>query len=377
MATAKNTRTTTARTDNRTASEIAREKLTEAVALVATRKAEHEQAEIAREELAARLSSGDDTITSLDLAAATFAIERAELLAKAAGKRIKPAETALDSAQAIDNPSLARFVAERIEADPFVFGVYGFPVAVNADDRSNPGVYVNQATATSTDPTTGIMSGRVGITVVSPNGSPIDGAAILAGLAAIEASGNGQVSTNASPSRNGVTVDVRLSNIKPDVPTLATDVDSEALRNFGLDVTDAITKQGGWVDLSNADQYGGGMYGNTRGSFGNRTKRILSGLNGATIANVERDGDQERRTVRVDFDLSSRYFGILDLSGYTKTGVSGLVGEIVAGVGRVEAARVVTEDPTTERPTPGKEFSSPKSGVRVVVEVVAVARIAG
>ncbi|NJC10606.1 hypothetical protein F4558_000432 [Micromonospora profundi] len=366
------------RTTARTATEIAREKLTEAVALVDRRQTEHERAEETEAELITRLTRGDASVSALDLLTARAEIERTGYLIEAARKAIKPAEKALNSAQATDNPTLARFVAERIEADPFAFGLFGLTVTVNADDRSKPGVYVNQATATKANPTTGIMSGAVTVTVVTPNGQPIDGAAILAGLAAIEASGNGQVSTNASPSPSGVTVDVRLTNIKPDVPTLATSVNGEALRNFGLDLVSAITKQGGTVDLSNADQYGGGMFGNTRGSFDNRASRILSGLNSSTVVNTEQDDDQERRTVRVEFDLTSRYYGSQELSEFTRNGIKSLVGEIAAGIGRVESARVVSDQVATEANKPGREFSNYQQvNGSVVVEVVAVARIAG
>ncbi|GAB3986151.1 hypothetical protein V1634_29120 [Plantactinospora veratri] len=362
----------------RTATDIAAEMLTEARALVDQRRTEHEQAEETHAELITRLTRGDASVSALDLVTAEAEITRLGYLVEAARKAVTPAEKALDSAQAVDSPTLARFVAERIEADPFAFGVYGFPVTVNADDRSNPGVYVNQANATTTDPATGIMSGRVGITVVTPNGTPVDGGAMLAGLAAIESSGAALVGASASPSPAGVTLDVRLSNVKPDMPNLPADVDSKALRNFALDLIGDITKRGGWSDQRNADPYGGGMYGNTRGDFGNQAKRILSGLESVTVASDGRNGDQERRTVRIVFDLSSRLYGIRDFSEFTRASIGNLPGEIAAGIGRIKEARVVSEEPSTEKPTPGQEFSnSLKAGVRVVVEVDAVARIAG
>ncbi|MFI7429263.1 hypothetical protein ACIBPB_19930 [Micromonospora sp. NPDC049836] len=363
----------------RTATDIAAEKLTEALALVDQRQAEHEQAEETAAELVARLTRGDDKVSALDLVTAEAEITRLGYLIEAARKAVKPAERALDSAQAIDSPTLARFVAERIEADPFAFGVFGLTVAINADDRSKPGVYIGQASATTTNPATGIMSGQVGITVVSPNGSPIDGAAMLAGLARIEASGAALVSTNASPSPQGVTVDVRLSNVKPDVPALPAEVDSNALRNFALDLIDSITNRGGRSNQRTSDPYGGGLYGgNGLWDQAAKVKNIGSALNTVTVTNRGRDGDQERRTVRVVFDLTSRVVGTRQIGEYTRNSVGKLVGEVAAGIGRIKAAHVVSEQPTTEQPTPGNEFSnSLKSGVRVVVEVDAVARVAG
>ncbi|GIG92380.1 flagellar FliJ family protein [Plantactinospora endophytica] len=373
MATKPNSKTT------RTATDIAAEKLTEARALVDQRRTEHEQAEETHAELITRLTRGDASVSALDLVTAEAEITRLGYLVEAARKAVTPAEKALDSAQAIDSPTLARFVAERIEADPFAFGVYGFPVTVNADDRTKPGVYVNQATATKTDPGTGIISGHVGITVVTPNGSPIDGAAVLAGLAAIERAGAALVNANASPSPDGVTVDVRLTDVKPDMPTLTADIDSNALRNFALDLIENITKQGGWSSRGDSDPYGGGLYGGSGlWDRGTSVRRILSGLDTVTVTSQGRDGDQEQRTVRVVFDLSSRQFGARDLSEFTRTSIGNLVGEMAAGIGRIEAARVVSGEPTIEKPTPGREFSdSAKSGVRLVVEVDAVARIAG
>ncbi|MFY1687288.1 hypothetical protein [Plantactinospora sp. WMMB782] len=366
-------------TTTRTATDIAAEKLIEARALVDQRRTEHEQAEETHAELITRLTHGDASVSALDLVTAEAEITRLGYLAEAARKAVTPAEKALDHAAAIDSPTLAQFIAKHIEADPFAFGAYGFPVTVNADDRSEPGVYVNQATATKTEPATGIMSGRVGITVVTPNGTPVDGAAMLAGLAAIESSGAALVSASASPSPAGVTLDVRLSNVKPDLPTLPVDVDSKALRDFALDLIGDITKRGGWSDQRNADPYGGGMYGGT-GLWDHRAavKRISSALDSVTVASDGRDGDQDRRTVRIVFDLSSRQYGIRDFSEFTRASIGNLVGEIAAGIGRVEGARVVSEEPSTEKPTPGREFSnSLKSGLRMVVEVDAVARVAG
>ncbi|MEU7995377.1 hypothetical protein AB0B83_08570 [Micromonospora sp. NPDC049060] len=354
-------------THTKTATEQAAERLAEARALVDQRQAEHEQAEETHAELITRLTRGDDTISPLDLAAAHFAIERAELLIGAARKGIKPAEMALDSAQAIDSPTLARFVAERIEADPFAFGCFGMSVTVNADDRSAPGVYVNQANATTTNPATGIMSGRVGITVVTPNGNPVDGAVMLAGLSGIEASGAALVATHASPNPAGVTVDVRLTNVKPDVPTLPAEVDGKALRDFGLDLASDIGSRGGEV-THNADNP---LYAVT-------VRSISAVLDDATVTNQERDGDQERRTVRVEFTLSSRKYRAAEVNEYTRVSVGELVGEMAAGIGRVKAARVVSEKATTEAGKPGQEFSNSRTvSVRVVVEVDAVARIAG
>ncbi|MFI7650000.1 hypothetical protein ACIBTZ_28545 [Micromonospora sp. NPDC049460] len=372
MATAKKNTT-------RTATEQAAEKLTEVLALVDQRQAEHEQAEETYAELVARLTRGDASVSALDLVTAEAEITRLGYLIEAARKAVKPAERALDAASAIDSPTLARFIAERIEADPFAFGVYGMPVVINADDRSKPGVYVNQANATKTEPATGIMSGQVGITVVTPNGTPVDGAAMLAGLARIESTGAALVSANASPSPQGATVDVRLSNVKPDVPALPAEVDGNALRNFALDLIDSITNQGGRTNQRTSDPYGGGMYGgNGLWDQAANVKRIGSALDTVTVTSQGRDGDQERRTVRVVFDLTSREFGSRRLGEFTRNSVGNLAGEIAAGIGRVKAARVVSEQTTTEQPTPGMEFSrSPKVGVRVVVEVDAVARVAG
>ncbi|MEU8047788.1 flagellar export protein FliJ [Micromonospora echinofusca] len=359
------TKTKTTRT--KTATEQAAERLTEARALVDQRRAEREQAEETHAELIGRLTRGDASVTGLDLVTAEAEITRLGYLIEAARKAVKPAERALDAAQAIDSPTLARFIAERIEADPFAFGVYGLPVIVNADDRSKPGVYVNQANATTTDPATGIMSGRVGITVVTPNGSPVDGAAMLAGLAGIEVSGAALVTTHASPSPAGVTVDVRLSNVKPDVPTLPAEVDGNALRTFGLDLVTDIAGRGG----ESTQGQGNPLYEVS-------VKRIRFALDGVTVTGQERDADQERRTVRVVFDLASSAFRADQISEYTRTSVGNLAGEMAAGIGRVNAARVVSEKATTESGKPGQEFSNSRTvSVRVVVEVDAVARIAG
>ncbi|MFI2647596.1 hypothetical protein [Micromonospora fulviviridis] len=306
-------------------------------------------------------------MTALDLVTAEAEITRLGYLITAAKSAIKPAENALDSAQAIDSPTLARFIADRIEADPFAFGTYGMRVVINSDDRSETGVYVNQAHATKVDPGTGIMSGRVGITVVTPNGKPADGGAMLAGLAGIEVSGAALVSANASPSAQGVTLDVHLSNVKPGVPTLPAEVDGNALRNFALDLVHDITGRGGKVTHHKDNP----LYEMTVVAIG-------SALNDATVTKQEPDGDQERRTVRVVFDLSSRKHRASEISEYTRTSVAELVGELVAGIGRITDARVVSEKATIEKPEPGKEFSNArKVDVRVTVEVDAVARVAG
>ncbi|MFI7661783.1 hypothetical protein ACIBTW_23155 [Micromonospora parva] len=371
---------TTKTKTTRTATDIAAEKLTEALALVDQRQAEHEQAEETAAELVARLTRGDDKVTALDLVTAEAEITRLGYLIAAAKNAVKPAERALDSAQAIDSPTLARFVAERIEADPFAFGVYGMPVVINADDRSKPGVYVNQANATKTEPATGLMSGRVGITVVTPNGTPVDGAVILAGLAGIEATGAALVTTHASPSPAGVTVDVRLSKVKPDVPTLPAEVDRNALRTFGLDLADDIAARGGTYSQSASDPYSGGMYGGNGlwDGAGNSLKKIVSGFDGATVTSQKRDGDREKRTVRVVLGLASSKVGQNLISECTHAAVGNMVGEFAPGVGRITAGRVVSEKVTAKEPTPGQEFrSSRRIEVSVTVEVDAIARIAG
>jgi hypothetical protein len=356
------------RKTTRTATDIAAEKLTEARALVDQRRTEHEQAEETHAELITRLTRGDASVSALDLVTAEAEITRLGYLVEAARREVTPAERALDAASAIDSPTLARFIADRIEADPFAFGVFGLTVTVNADDRSKPGVYVNQANATTTDPATGIMSGRIGITVVTPNGSPVDGAAMLAGLAGIEASGAAQVATHASPSPAGVTVDVRLSNVKPDLPTLPAEVDGKALRNFGLDLVTDIANRGGEITKQYAND----------SNYRLTVKAISFSFNSATVTKQERDGDQERRTVRVEFDVWSSVHRPDRIGDYTNASVDALVGEFAAGIGRIKAARVIGQKVTTENPTPGNEFSNVrKVNGRVSVEVDAVARIAG
>ncbi|MFD6640306.1 hypothetical protein ACFWDN_31320 [Micromonospora chalcea] len=348
----------------RTATEIAMEKLAEARALLAGREAAHDQAEEHSAELVARLNKGDDSVTALDLVTAEAEITRLGYLIKAARKALAPAERALDAATAKESPTLARFIAEHIELNPFAFGVFGMPVIVNGT-QDQPGVYVNQASATQTEPATGIMSGWLGITVITPNGTPIDGKAILSGLAGIQSTGAAVIDAQASPSPAGVTIHLVLSNVKPDMPTLPAEVDGNALRNFALDLADDITSRGGE-----------GVSGN--GIYEVSVKRIRSALDTATITKQERDGEAERRTARMVFDLASSTLRREQISEYIHTSVTNLVGEMASGVGRVCAARVVSETVASEQPTPGNEFRNVQQvSVRVVVEVDAVARIAG
>lgn len=108
-----------------TKTQLATEKLTEARALLATREAAHGQAEETAAELVARLTRGDESVSALDLLTAEAEVTRLGYLIEGAKGAIPVAERELDRASAIDNPTLARWLAERIEADGFAFGLYG------------------------------------------------------------------------------------------------------------------------------------------------------------------------------------------------------------------------------------------------------------
>ncbi|SCG69618.1 hypothetical protein GA0070609_4429 [Micromonospora echinaurantiaca] len=365
MATAR--KNTTARTA--TATETAAAKLAEARALLATREAAQETAEETHAELVGRLTRGDESVSALDLLTAEAEIARLGYLIEAAKRAVPAAERELDKAEAIDNPTLARWLAERIEADGFAFGLYGMQVRVTTDKPSEPGVYLSQSNATKVNQSTGLMSGRVNLRVITPNRATIDGGAILAGLAAVDRERVAdQVQGLASLSPEGVSVTVDITNLKPSLPTLPEEINARHVEDLASTLAQSIARRGGTVKHDS----GNPLYDMT-------VNRINWTLGECSVTKQVRDGDKVSRTIRAEINLTTKHYRPDQVAEYTDAAVAALVDEFAAGVGRIKAARVMSRNGTVEDAKPGQEFSNRahKTEVRLVVRVEAAAQVAG
>ncbi|MEU8170701.1 hypothetical protein AB0B97_29800 [Micromonospora sp. NPDC049004] len=138
----KNAKTTATKTARQTAADA----VTEAREILARRQRDHSAAELAQEDLTDRLNSGDETVTTADMTEAATAVERADILVKAAERALAKA---IKNAEVTDKVSVAGVIADAIR--PVLTGV---PVKVvdSTPDRSQhdgqPVVYVHQRNAT-------------------------------------------------------------------------------------------------------------------------------------------------------------------------------------------------------------------------------------
>ncbi|HEY0697639.1 MAG TPA: hypothetical protein VGD43_07495 [Micromonospora sp.] len=191
-----------------------------------------EEAKAAREEveeLRDRLGWGDDTVTPEAMVRAQFDVDRTAGLIKAAERAIKAAEKSLAQTLAEHEPTLADFVADAIQSNPWGWGLWGIPVSVGKPDQEapTPSVWISQETPAEpvtvgySKTPTGSVSGNVNLVVVTPDGKQIpDVSPIFTASRKLAQSAGGDVTPYSGEHTQGSTVRLAFRNVTAGLPIL-------------------------------------------------------------------------------------------------------------------------------------------------------------
>lgn len=335
--------------------------LAEAHALVAQRETEHEQANQAADKLFARLDSGDDAVTALDIATVEAEIRRTQHLVKMARKRIPEAERAVKLYEGRTNPVLAEYLRGIIEANRFNVGLFGVPVEVvpqRPEKLTAPAAYLWQTEGADYDTTTGRMTGMAHLLVTVPADglSTILEACITGIYKLVHHAGHGEVRDSVVMRSDHFVLSVFLKNLEPLMPVI-----SERSTATGITLAQHL---GGLVAVR-SKQYVVDPRSDRWANVHTVMYRSASG----EVVSQSREGDTVRRKVQVQFMAHGidRHVDIPDLSRFVVGGVGDVVGDFSPGLGRVESAKVVSEEPTM--------FGS-RPGITVMAELILISKVA-
>ncbi|MEV2238792.1 hypothetical protein [Micromonospora sp. NPDC049891] len=316
---------------------------------LANRQALVESVTEAREELLARLDSGDESVTADDIAAADFGVRRAEGLVNAAKRDLDQAERAHRKVLADHDPTLAEFVAAEIQKNAWAWSLYGVPVNVGrpGKDAPTPSAWVYQDEPAKVGKL-GELSGLVTLEVRTPSGAPYGHSALMHAIHELHPSANG----NPSPGPTGGTVRLRLDGVKASHPVLP----AGPLRGLAADMvlSDVVT------EVTEA----GPKVAKRFGVLGRRAHvpAISGNVRSAQEVDTKADGNFTRHTVEgvISFTRAS--------DELIRQALADMVGYWSAKAGRVESV-VVTSERVESNP------NNPALDVKVLsVRVVVVSR---
>lgn len=196
--------------------------LAEARDLLVQRQKEAETAREKHEELRARLSRGDDSVTAEDMVRAQFEIDRTAGLINAAKAAIDKAEKNLAAAIAEHEPLLAEWVAEAIKANGWTWGLYGVPVHLGkpGKDAEAPSAWLYQEAPATAD-RSGALSGNVTLVVVTPGGEHIeDMRPMIDGAQKLARAADGEVNAHSGRHAQGSSLRLTFRGVRAGLPVL-------------------------------------------------------------------------------------------------------------------------------------------------------------
>jgi hypothetical protein len=313
--------------------------LADARALLEQREADQQAALVANEELRDQLAAGDDNVTALDLAAAYFQIQRTELLVPAAKNAVRRAEGAVELYEAQTSPTLAQWLHQLIEKDPFAFGLQGMPIRVVPtlpNDVEGPAAFLSQLKPTTVEPGTGTMSGTVWLDLVLPEYVETWDYTVVSRAVKRLIDDGGlaeRAEVTARQQLRAPKLAIDLIKVQPEIPTLHLEAPETALRDFGWLVSDSIHASGDPF-TRNA---GNPLYELTGST-------ISAAVKACDLVDVSRDADLVRRRVSVTLDVTGRHASS-DLTTRIKLAIEErLPGVIAPWLGRIESSSVVKYD---------------------------------
>ena len=333
--------------------------LAKALALVAERETLHAEAEEHESDLVARLTSGDDGVTAVELVQAEAAIRRAGILLEAARRAVPGAERAVELHEAQTNPTLAHWMRDIIEGHAFDFGLFGFPVHVVPELPSKldtPAVYLFQTEPTRSNAETGIHAGTVKLVVAVPAGVKFRVEQIETGIAEVlDRPGLAKTTVFTIDQGSAHHVNLSMDNVRPLIPTMQEEFDERWIEQFSFDVRDAVAKSGGSI-IHNANT-----------AYEITSTRIHATVASRRVVKAEKSGGMLRRIIVVGVNATSKH-EVSDLSDKAKNAVESLKGNFVPALGRVEQVHIL------ETNWEDKSLKSSKSNVTINAQFIITAR---
>ncbi|WP_433373855.1 hypothetical protein ACQPZX_02725 [Actinoplanes sp. CA-142083] len=334
--------------------------LADARALLDQREADQQAAVTANEELRDQLSAGDDKVTALELAAAYFQIQRAELLVPAAKSAVQRAERAVELFQAQTSPTLAEWLHQLIQKDPFAFGLQGMPISVVPElprDAEGPAAFLSQLKPTTLEPSTGAMSGTVWLDLVLPEYVEAWDYTVVdrAVKRLIDDGGLAERAyVNARQQLRAPKLAIDIVKLQPEIPSLPLEAPESALRDFGWLVSDSIHAAGDKI-THNADDPRYRVPGSS----------ISASVKACDLVDLSNDAGIVRRQVSVTLHVAGRHTST-ELAARIAMAVENLPGKIAPWLGRIDSGSVAKyEWAEQKRPDQVGRVKVEKSTVRV------------
>lgn len=305
---------------------------------------EHSVALNWKEGLTARLANGDDTVTTTALLEADAEIRRTGDLLAAARKSLTAAERDADKAAAMSNPDVAGIVVKLLQDNAIPFGLYGVPINLGeppAVDSTTvtPAIFAVQRATSKYDTVTGAGKGSCVLYFYGSqsNGTVLDSTLIVDMLQrAAESAEVGTIDRAGGKSWTHGDIVIRgvnlaMSDLRPDIPTLAGEPVSHWVNALGSLVRVAVEQRPGGFRERGVVMGGGWAQA--------LVSRVRCSVEPPKLTRSAKSSDGlVRREYEVDVTTFSQ-----DLDGDAQrdnliAAVDGLSGTWVEGVGRVETA---------------------------------------